>query len=209
MKEININEKNGLFYNLLDSTIIYKSFQFLIKRFNTDSRLFRDFFVFEENAIILDCGCGPGTYRRYIKSDNYIGLDINKNHIEAAKQSYPRDTFFTQDLTKFNNIKLNNADVVLMIGILHHLDDKACINMFKNLNNIINPNGIIYTIDPVFIPHQRKIAKFLASRDKGDFVRDPKSYNKLVGSKYQVDDIIINNLLRLPYDHYFMKILKN
>tara|TARA_B100000575_G_C22948466_1_gene548629 strand:+ start:108 stop:746 length:639 start_codon:yes stop_codon:yes gene_type:complete len=205
----NTSEKSGLFYDLLNLTIIYQIVQFLFRKFNTNSRMFNELFVFEGNVIVLDCGCGPGTYRRYIKSDKYIGLDINENHIEKAKQRYPEDRFFIQDLTEFNDDKIKNTDVVLMIGILHHLPDKACTSMFENLYKMLSSNGIIYSIDPVFLLNQRKVAKFLASRDKGNFVRDPESYNNLVGSKYKVEHSVINDLLRVPYDHYFMKIEKS
>ena len=68
---------------------------------------------------------------------------------------------------------------------------------------------MIYSIDPVYINNQRVVAKYLASRDKGNHVRNPDSYKNLVGSKFKIESSVISNLLRVPYDHFFMKIKKD
>ena len=204
----NITGKSGIFYNLLDLPFIYQTVQFLLRKFNTNSRIFSEFFVFDENAVVLDCGCGPGNYRRYIKSREYIGIDINEKHIAKAKRNYPDDRFVTQDLTKFDSEMIKNIDVVLMIGILHHLPDDICRNIFEDFYKKLSTDGKVYCIDPVFIQNQRKVAKFLARRDKGNFVRTSESYKNLVGPMFKVESFVVSNLLRVPYDHYVMKILK-
>ena len=156
---------------------------------------------------MLDCGCGPGTYRRYLDTNNYIGIDINNKHIELAKKNYPEDKFFAEDLINIENISLEKIDCVIMIGILHHLNDETCKKLFKNFYNMLSKNGAIYTLDPVYIKNQRLFAKFLASKDKGNYVREPELYLKLVSKEYNIKSYVIDDLLRVPYDHYFMKIL--
>ena len=79
---------------------------------------------------MLDCGYGPGTYRRYIDTKNYIGIDINRKHIELAKKDYPEDKFFAEDLFNIENVSLERIDSVV-VGILHHLDDETCKNYLK------------------------------------------------------------------------------
>ena len=209
MNNIIPNEKSGMVYDLLDLPFVYKSVQFLLRKLNTNSRMFDEFFIFDENALVLDCGCGPCHYRKYIKSKKYIGLDMNKKHIEIAKQKYPNDKFIVQDLSKFIDTKIENFDVVLMIGILHHLPDRVCSQIFENIYSSLSHNGVIYSIDPVYINNQRVVAKYLASRDKGNHVRNPDSYKNLVGSKFKIESSVISNLLRVPYDHFFMKIKKD
>ena len=52
-------------------------------------------------------------------------------------------------------------------------------------------------------------SKYLVSKDKGNYVRTPESYKNLVGSKFKIEVSIISDFLRVPYDHYFMKIKKD
>ena len=97
----------------------------------------------------------------------------------------------------------------LVIGLLHHLNDEQCKNLFNSLEKILTSNGKIYTLDPVFIPKQRRIAKFLAKKDRGNFVRKKEQYLALVGSNFETESLILNNQLRVPYDHLFLTIHKN
>tara|TARA_Y100001958_G_C21234583_1_gene560750 strand:- start:533 stop:1159 length:627 start_codon:yes stop_codon:yes gene_type:complete len=204
----NSTEKSGIIYNFLDLPYVYKLFQFLLRKLNTNQRLFGEIIDIKKESVVLDCGCGPGTYRRYIDTKNYIGIDINRKHIELAKKNYPEDKFFAEDLFNIENVSLERIDSVVMIGILHHLDDETCKKLFKNLYNTISENGVINTLDPVYIKNQRLLAKFLASKDKGNYVRDPESYLELVSKEYNINSYVIDDLLRVPYDHYFMKIYK-
>ena len=208
MNSFNSSEKSGILYNFLDLPLVYKFFQFLLRKFNTNQRLFNEIIDIKKNIIVLDCGCGPGTYRNYLNTDKYIGIDINNKHIDSAKKRYPNDQFFTEDLLNIENISISRVDSVIMIGILHHLDDETCKKLFENLYNKLSQSGEIFTLDPVYIQDQRIIAKYLASKDKGNYVREPKMYTKLISNKYKIKSYVINDLLRVPYDHYFMNIFK-
>ena len=208
MKESNSSEKSGILYNFLDLPMVYKFFQFLLRKFNTNQRLFNEIIEIKKNSIVLDCGCEPGTYRNYLNTNKYIGIDINSKHIELAKKKYPEDQFFIQDLLKFESISISRVDSVILIGILHHLDDETCIKLLDSLYNKLSPVGEIFTLDPVYVQEQRIIAKYLASKDKGNYVREPKMYTELVSNQYKTSSYVISNLLRVPYDHFFMKIKK-
>ena len=208
MNEYNPSEKSGILYNFLDLPIVYKFFQFLLRKFNTHQRLFNEIIDLKNNSVVFDCGCGPGTYRKYLNTDKYIGIDINSKHIESAKKKFPEDQFFTEDLLNIGMLSISRVDSVIMIGILHHLDDDTCKKLFKNLHNKLSNGGEIFTLDPVYIQKQRLIAKYLASKDKGDFVRKPIDYENLIPKSFKVKSCVINNLVRVPYDHYFMKIQK-
>ncbi len=208
MNNFENSEKSGILYDFLDLPYVYKFFQFLLRKFNTNYRLFNEFIDIKEDSIVLDCGCGPGTYRNFLKTNQYIGIDINSNHIESAKKQFPRDKFINEDLLNIEKVILENIDSVIMIGILHHLSDEICLKLFENLYNKLSPNGEIYSLDPVYLEKQRFIAKFLASKDKGNFVRTPESYSSLFNNNFESRTEVINDLLRVPYDHYFMQLNK-
>lgn len=50
----------------------------------------------EPGYSILDIGCGPGDILQYLPSINYVGFDINRKCIEAARRRFgDKGTFFT------------------------------------------------------------------------------------------------------------------
>jgi len=68
---------------------------------------------------ILDFGCGIGDFLMYLeKSDinisDYMGVDINDNFINMAKETYPNNKF--QHITDVNNVK-GKWDDVCVIGV--------------------------------------------------------------------------------------------
>jgi SAM-dependent methyltransferase len=204
----NTTEKSGFLYDFLDLPLIYNLVQFSLRKYNTHKRLFNDLISLNYDVVVLDCGCGPGTYRNFITSENYIGIDINEKHILKAKSKFPQDTFIVEDLLNIQKLELKQFDAAILIGILHHLPDRLCSEMLKTILNKLSPNGKVFSLDPVYIDNQRTFAKFLASKDKGNFVRKPIAYDKLIPEGFNHDNKIISNLLRVPFDHYFMKLQK-
>jgi SAM-dependent methyltransferase len=110
MNGYNPSEKSGIFYNFLDLPIVYKFFQFLLRKFNTHQRLFNDMIDLKNNSFVVDFGCGPGTYRNYLNTDKYIGIDINSKHIGLAKKKFPGDQFFTEDLLNIGRMSIGRVD---------------------------------------------------------------------------------------------------
>ena len=200
-------DKQGLLYNLLDIPLIYNLFQNLLKRRGQTEKFFTQNIIVD-SGLILECGCGPAINRHFFQNE-YIGIDINSKYIDSAKIKYPNDKFYVCKIENIENLDLMNVSNVLVIGLLHHLNDEQCKNLFNSLEKILTSNGKIYTLDPVFIPKQRRIAKFLAKKDRGNFVRKKEQYLALVGSNFETESLILNNQLRVPFDHLFLTIHKN
>lgn len=63
---------------------------------------------------ILDVGCGLGGTANYIKLKKYgnpVGIDINPNNINYAKDKYPNIEFHLHDAAQANNLFTNKFDV--------------------------------------------------------------------------------------------------
>lgn len=43
----------------------------------------------QASAVTLEVGCGQGYHARFVSGGTYIGLEINREHLEIAKQSFP------------------------------------------------------------------------------------------------------------------------
>src|SRR5215471_3012211 len=71
---------------------------------------------------ILEIGCGPGTIVRYLPESDYLGFDLSSRYIELAKKRYPQAQFICERVSQFSLAERRNFDVVLALGIVHHLD---------------------------------------------------------------------------------------
>ena len=93
---------------------------------------------------ILDIGCGTGIHGSILEEKGYNvdGVDINKEMIEIAKTRIS-GSLYCQDML---NLNINNKyDVIIsMFAVINHLKNKKeLIEVFKNMNNILNQDGLI------------------------------------------------------------------
>src|SRR5438876_7600421 len=84
---------------------------------------------------LVDVGCGPAEILDRLPRVNYVGLDVSDAYVEAARRKFsarPEAVFrsgnvddWLRDSTAFG------ADVVLMNGVLHHVDDDETIKLLE------------------------------------------------------------------------------
>ena len=128
---------------------------------------------------ILEVGCGAGFSVEYLKGKfvNYTGVDYSENLIKYAKKHNSNTG------VKFECLNINDFnpefkfDVVLMIGVLHHMSEPE--KVIKSLSRILNPDGIIVVNEPQagnpLIGLLRKIRKNIDdnySTDQVEFTED-------------------------------------
>ena len=199
-------------YKILEIPFIYDYYQNLVSTKNTWSTVFKNFIDTSEDLIVLDCGCGTSKYRELIDAKKYIGLDYNSNYIEEANKKFPNDTFKVADLTKLQPNEFEKVDRIILLGIIHHLDDVESRLLINKLFNLLNRNGVIYTLDPLFISVEKpsdRIANFVASKDRGRYVRKEEEYLKLFSPKIKkIEKRVFNNLLRIPFYHLGLSVRK-
>src|SRR3954469_11432428 len=74
---------------------------------------------------VLDIGCGPGDALEYLPEVDYTGVDLSERYIEAARERWgDRGTFVCADV-RDAEFEGKEFDVVMSVGVLHHLDDAA------------------------------------------------------------------------------------
>ena len=56
--------------------------------------------VEKAQPLILDCGCGSGTYAYSLGNKSYVGLDVNSTSIELTHKFHPDNMFIVGDATK-------------------------------------------------------------------------------------------------------------
>jgi SAM-dependent methyltransferase len=148
---------------------------------------------------IADIGCGPADILRYVdpkcKPEYYLGIDISDQYMEQAKSKTMRlgvdADFIAIDLMQLPHSKglqnklislmdEKNISTVLLLGLLHHIDDDsvtAMLNIFFTMPKV----KYIITQDVLIIPGN-SINNYFASRDRGNYVRNEVSYDNLINS---------------------------
>jgi len=92
---------------------------------------------------------------------------------------------------------------------LHHLDDQEALTLFEIASQALADGGSIITIDPCFTPGQSKIARWLIEHDRGQNVRDEKSYRELAKPFFSsISSIPRHDMLHVPYTYLFMTCTK-
>jgi len=76
-----------------------------------------------ENISVLDVGCAQGGFSQifsnYLKSFNYVGMDISLNMIERARSRFPQHLFLHCSEGDYSNLNNKKFDLVLVLGIIH------------------------------------------------------------------------------------------
>jgi len=199
-------------YKILEFPVVYDFYQSLVTAKNASTTLFKNFIDTSEDFIVLDCGCGTSKYRELIDAKKYIGIDFNSSYIEEARSKFPNDTFKVADLTNLQTIDYEKVDRIILLGIIHHLDNNESMVLLDKLYSLLTENGVIYTLDPLFVSIEKtsdRIANFIASKDRGQYVREEKEYLKLFSYKIEkIEKTVFNNLLRIPFYHLGLSISK-
>ena len=151
----------------------------------------------------LDVGCGPAGILDLLPEISYVGIDQNENYVNYATNKYgAKGTFICAGVDQLNDYGLKTFDRIIIIGVMHHLDDAQLTRLMKSLKDRLNHNGMLITFDPAYEDKQNLIAKFLAKNDRGKFVRTKDQYLKFVRSAFSVECADLHHdLLRVPYTH--------
>ena len=198
-------EKTAGIYKLVTIPAIYELIQNMLGGYQES----RDaFFPDLQGQRVLELGCGPGTWCRYLgEYEFYMGIDWNADHIMEANRKYGshNTVFATGDASDEELEKLQNFDCILAIGLLHHLDDNQAGSMIRSTTKLLEANGRLITLDPVYHDGQGRFSRWMKDRDSGQNIRRPEEYIALVkGSFRTVDPELRTDLLRIPYSHFAM-----
>ncbi|HJX93944.1 MAG TPA: methyltransferase domain-containing protein [Pyrinomonadaceae bacterium] len=150
---------------------------------------------------VLDIGCGPGDIVPYLPDVHYVGFDESESYIRRAQARYSdRATFICERVRSHTLKEQASFDIVLAVGVLHHLDDNEALKLFELAWAALKPGGRLVTYDGCFVPDQSYLARFFISRDRGQHVRTREEYLNLASSVFaQVDVSIRHDIMRIPY----------
>ena len=142
---------------------------------------------------------------------DYTGIDHNASYIASAKKRFGSATrrFIAADLHELATTEAGSYDVVCAVGVLHHLDDDLAIDVITTSLTLLADGGRFVSVDPVFDPDQRSVARVLMAMDRGKYVRHPGHYRALAtaaGPDAVETDVTRFDLNPFPYTHFIMEL---
>lgn len=195
--------------SILELPAAYKLFSALVGADNSQTVLVNEYVRPSTGYKILDIGCGPGNILDYLPRVDYYGFDFNPSYIDSAVKRFgQRGQFFCQRVSEADVFlkQPDSFDIVLAVGILHHLDDAEAMQLFEIAKYALKSGGRLVTYDGCYEEGQSKAARYLLSRDRGEFVRTQPEYTHLAHTRFdKVTASIRHDLLRIPYTHIIME----
>jgi len=158
---------------------------------------------------ILEIGCGPGTIVSYLPPSEYLGFDLSPKYIEMAKRRFPKAHFVCERVSQFSLAKEQSFDVVLALGIMHHLEDAEARQLFQIAYDALRLGGKLVTIDGVWADGQSSAARWLLARDRGGYIRTESEYVEIASQVFSnIRPSIRHDLLRIPYTHLILECVR-
>jgi len=198
--------------SILSVPAIYTLFGELVdKKSGGNTVLVKEYIRPKENDKLLDIGCGTSNILHYLpKNIEYTGFDANPQYIKAAQKRYGhRATFICERINTTNLGKYSQFDLVLVDGVLHHLDDREALQLFKIAHAALKKGGRLITMDGVFVENQSPMARWIISKDRGQNVRTQAGYLELASQVFSnITTDIRHDLLRIPYTHFILECTK-
>lgn len=196
-------QKTTGLYSLTQISGFYETFQRLLGATRGRQRLVDDHIRPAPGARVLDLGCGPAAILPMLGDVQYIGIDANTAHIDAARAEHgDKGQFIADDFACLKQTQGQSFDLVLCLGLLHHLDDHRVAELAHLARSYLAPGGRFIALDPVFEDGQHAIARWLAAGDSGQNVRGEQGYADLVRPAFaDTRTVVRHDLLRIPYSH--------
>jgi SAM-dependent methyltransferase len=156
---------------------------------------------------VLDIGCGTAGILACLPDDTeYWGYDISEEYIASARARFRgRGHFHRGAVDDLPPDGPDTYDVVLAIGVLHHLDDELAGNLVERARDVLGSDGRLITVDPCLAQVQHPVARFLALRDRGRNVRDSDGYRRIAQRAFPRVKGTLRHQAWIPYTNWIME----
>ena len=186
---------------MLSSPRVYLLSQLLIGGIRARKVIIQEYVKPCPGLRVLDIGCGPAYTVAYFPKAEYYGFDVSRQYVDFANRRYAsHGRFFAQLFDEAALDWVPHIDVVLMLGLLHHLDDESACQLLGLAKRAMSRDGRLFTVDGFYEPGQPRLARYLLDRDRGKFIRNREGYIHL--AKQVFSDVSVskrNDLFHLPY----------
>ena len=160
---------------------------------------------------VIDIGCGPAQILPWLPDVDYLGVDVNPACIASAKRMYAdRGTFVVGNTASlWDDSRFRDADVVIGLGILHHLEDNEAEHCIRFAHRALKHGGRFVSLEACWVSNQGLLSRYIMSKDRGQNIRTEQMYRQLAGDVFKnVNALIDTKPLRIPYVIIFLECQK-
>jgi SAM-dependent methyltransferase len=151
---------------------------------------------------VIDIGCGPAQILPWLPEVDYLGFDVNRAYIASAKRTHAgKGTFVVGDTKSvWDDSRFKDADIVIGLGILHHLGDNDAAHCIRFAHHALKQGGRFVSLEACWVSNQGFLSKYIMSKDRGQNVRTEQMYRQLAGTVFEkVDAWVDTKPMRIPY----------
>ena len=130
---------------------------------------------------VLDVGCGTGEFAHLFHPESYVGVDVSERYIRFAGRRNPRHRFECSDVLTWESGG-RTFDLVLVNGVLHHLDDETARGVLCKAASCGAPGATTLVIEDVELPEAGFATRLVHGLDEGEHIRSREAWERLVGS---------------------------
>jgi len=178
--------------DILDNPTIWKlfrdSFDLFFGIYRKRKKLLKVWEIAGKNYSVLDIACGIGQFSDITRGP-YLGVDLNNQYIERAKKLYNAPNISFQCIDVKDLYKENKQyDIVLLIGIAHHLDKDTLSDLLTVVHQIARKSVVL-----IEVAHEQNTpwGKWLRNNDRGKFVRPQNTLKKIISeSDFKIKDCV-------------------
>jgi len=153
---------------------------------------------------VFDIGSGTSDILEHLPAVEYFGLEPSESYVAAARSRFGRRvTIVHGGVDDFDPAPWESScDVVVSVGVLHHLTDEQAETLLTSAATLLRPAGRFIAIDPCLQQGQSRIARALIVRDRGQNVRTQAGSEDLIHGIFKTSRVTVrHDLLRFPYTH--------
>jgi len=193
---------------VLSHPVVYETWQSVLGA-KRKHHIIRDDYIRPFSGMrIFDIGCGPAQALEHLDDVKYFGVDLSAEYIEKAKEVHGDKGEFAVESADTIADSDRKFDLVMALGLLHHLEDEQCLALFETAKKALDKGGRVLTFDGVYTDEQSKAAKYFLSKDRGQNVRDAQGYIKLANEVFGAENVVSHirsDMTRIPYTHIIME----
>ena len=131
---------------------------------------------------VLDFGCGRGVFTDLFAPKDYFGIDIIPSFVLHSRGRHPSHPCAVMDGARLG-FKEAWFDAIVVVGVLHHLDDTSAAEALREIRRVLKPGGRALILEPVpAVSRANVIGRMLKSMDLGGYIRDYGKWTEMVGA---------------------------
>jgi predicted TPR repeat methyltransferase len=202
-----VNPIVSIGHKMLENGFCYDLFQSAVGATKTRKFLIDVISVWENPKNVIDLGCGTGfSIPRLSNTHAYLGVDFSRKYLNVASAIPTEiDTSFLQadlgDPLWANGLFFSEPQVVMAMGLFHHLNNSQMQNLFGVLAKMLPSGSSIVSIDPVITTSSSRVARWVANNDRGKFIRTPEELREITKTLGFSSNLrVFKNQIRIPAD---------